>query len=202
MTSRATCQDIIRYVHRLINDWTADTYDFDRVQSALDRYRVEHRYVELTKLETRTAGGAITYLTYVSPSYLETDAQIVDSDYAVTAPTTSDYTNGRFTYTAEPNYPLYLVGFEHDPYSAAADLLEQYATSEADQLQSFSGANGSFTYAGKARGIRDAANEYRKRSKRGMGGGGMSSVCLNRGDANGYNDQGQQPSQKQFTAYY
>lgn len=178
--ARSSVLAIAQFVQQLIDDPNGETFSLSQVVAALDALRKEHRYTRLTPLVTRSSGGTSTYLIYDAPSYLETDAVVLNSNYDALTPSAVDYTAGRFTFSSEPVRPVRLVGWEHDPYGAAADLLEQHATSEAGNVQSFNSQNGSFTYAAKNRNFQRQADRYRSMSKRGSG----SVAVLVRWDAN------------------
>lgn len=169
MAARSGMADIITFVREKVNDKGSDIWTDDQIQAACDVYRCEHRYASLTPVESRAAGGAIEYLNYDGPSYLESDATIYDGQYGALTANSVDYFQSRFTFTADTNQPVYLLGWEHDPYAAAAELLEELAATKADSLQSFSGANGSFAYAGKAAGLRKQVDRYKRMSKIGTG---------------------------------
>ena len=167
--ARASVLDIIDLVQKLVDDTDGDIFDINDIQDALDALRMEHRYTKLAPVETRASGGTITYLNYDGPSYLETDATVYDSNYDALSPSSVDYTRSRFTFSSDTARPVYLLGWEHDPYGAAADLLERAAVGEAGNVQSFNSANGSFTYAAKNRNWQRQADRLRGMSKNGSG---------------------------------
>ena len=115
------------FVERIVNDLDNEQHVDGEMQDALDRYRVEDRYLQLDSKPTYAEGGTATYLTFDAPNglkYWETNGEIVDNDYTVLTPDTSDWTNGRWTFTTAQDRPLRITGYYHDPYNAAADLLE------------------------------------------------------------------------------
>ena len=127
MTIRSSAYALCRLVARLVNDEARNYHSDSEVQNALDRYRREARYLILDALPSYAEGGTATYLTYTAPDglmYWETDGVITDNDYTVLTPATEDWTNGRWTFSTAPNRPLHITGYYHDPYNAAADLLE------------------------------------------------------------------------------
>lgn len=127
--ARAGLAGVITFVRGLVDDASSTVWTDDMVQTALDRYRRELRYEQMTPVPTKT-GSLTTYVTFDAPNeygYLETDAVLYDSAYDALTGTASapDYTRGRWVFSAQPGRPVYLLGWSHDPYAAAADLLEQ-----------------------------------------------------------------------------
>lgn len=156
--------EIIDVVRRLINDAAGDYHTDDEVQAALDRNRDEARYLTLTPLKTVAEGGAVTYVNFAAPGQLdqwETDGALVDGDYAALTPSVENWVTGRWTFATEPARPVRLTGFSYDVYGAAADLLEIRASQVSEDLQSFSGQNGSFTFAAKNQSVLQMAGRYR-----------------------------------------
>lgn len=126
---RAGVANVITFVRGLVDDATGAVWTNDQIQTALDRYRRELRYEQTYAIPTRSSTGT-TYLTFDLPDglgYLETDAVLYDNTWGTLTGTaeTPDYTRGRFLFSAEPGRPVYVLGWSHDPYMAAADLLEQ-----------------------------------------------------------------------------
>ena len=170
MTVRSglTSSGILAEVTRLLG--TSDWFDDNTIQAALDRHRFEHLNTRLTARAQLESGGMV-YKVWDIPSYIESPA-FTDLDYATVTPNTEDYLTGRIEFTSSQDDPyLLLKGFEHDPYGAAADLLEVRAVQIAgkEKPASFSGANGSYS-AGRfadytPRQLRETAAIYRKRAK-------------------------------------
>jgi hypothetical protein len=134
VTVRASCLAVIYFVERLVGDLDNEHHNQSDIQAALDLYRVEARYEPLTAVPTKTA-SATTYLIFTAPygwGYWETDSVLYNSMYTPLTPATSDWTNGRWTFAAEPLRPVTILGFSHDPYAAAADLLEVRAEQVAE----------------------------------------------------------------------
>ena len=123
---------LIDLVERLVGDTANSRFSREEMQAALDMYRVEARYEVLVGVPTRTVGG-VAWLTYDADApYWETDGVLYSGNYTPLTPATSDWTRGRWTFAAEPTRPVTILGWNHDPYQAAADLLEIRATQLAE----------------------------------------------------------------------
>lgn len=133
MAYRATCESLIRRLRGMIGDriaagsTTAPTWSDIELQDALDGRRVNVDTEPLTSIVSYPSGVS-TYLTFEHAlSNFEEDATLVNASYTAITPATYDYLNGRFTFSAEPSYPVYLTGKSFDLRAAAADVLEQWA---------------------------------------------------------------------------
>ncbi len=123
MAERASMTALVDFVERLVNDPDGEAHGREDIQAALDAYREEWRYVALVGVPTMTPGGA-AYLTYdAAAPFWETDATFYDASYNALTPATADWSLGRWTFAAEPAAPVTILGHNHDPYQAAADLL-------------------------------------------------------------------------------
>lgn len=127
--ARTALADVIAFTRKLVNDQTSSTWTDDDVQEALDRYRVELRYVALSEVPTMS-GSDTVYRTFDVPDdyrYLETDAEVFDNSFGDLSASVSsvDYTAGRWEMSTDVDRPVYVLGWSHDPYGAAADLLEE-----------------------------------------------------------------------------
>lgn len=169
-TLRSGVEDLIALVARLVGDVNYEIHTTGDIQDALDRHRWEARYLRLDALPTKASGGGTTYTTFVSPSqdwrYFEDDGVLYDANFDALTPATSDWTDGRWTFSAEPTRAVTLLGWSHDPYAAAADLLEARATALSEDVSSFGVYNGQFTYSGaKYKGPQELAAHYRSKSR-------------------------------------
>lgn len=127
MSERGGMVDLIDLTARLAGDPAHANHGREDVQAALDVYRLEARYTPLTAVVSYP-GGVATWLTYAAAAgYWETDGVLYDATYAVLTPATADYTQGRWTMATAPAQPVRIVGWMHDPFQAAADLLEARA---------------------------------------------------------------------------
>lgn len=132
MAEREGMAALIDLVQRLVNDPAGEAHGREDVQAALDAHRIEARYELLTGVPTRTAGG-VTYRTFQADvGYWEADAILYSGNYTALSPATSDWAGGRWTFAAEPLGPVTILGWNHDPYLAAADLLEIRAAQLAE----------------------------------------------------------------------
>lgn len=171
--SNATTVDFVR---ELINDKNSESAAFSDadIKDALKPLRWEARWDSLDALKSIASGGVTTYLTFVASEnwgYWDTDTTIYDSNYDVITPTSADYTIGRWVVASEPTRPVRVLGFSNDPYGAAAALLTQRASQLAEDIQSFSSANGSFSYNNKRQGPLELAALYLAKSRSATGGG-------------------------------
>ena len=180
MALRAGMEDLINHVARLINDEDYEYHSEQDIQDALDQHRAEARYVDVDAVKSVAEGGAVTYLTYIAPrglTHWETTGTLLDYDYATLTPSASDWMAGRWTFSSEPTQPVRLLGFTFDVFMAAADLLDVRSSMLAEDLQSFSAAQGSYTYAAKAPSLRNQAKAYRAKAR-------VMSIDLVRDDVN------------------
>lgn len=188
MAYRAGCTDNGHFVARLCNDEANAYHSENEIQDALDRYRVEARYLQLDAVPTYAVGGVATYTIFTAPRglmYWETDGGIVDNDYTTLTPATSDWKNGRWTFSTAPDRPIRITGYYHDPYNAAADLLEVRLAMMAEAYD-FRTSDGDAYSRSQARdGLKALIAQYRAQA--GPGGvGGMSISTLERTDINAW----------------
>ena len=161
----------VEFVAQLVNDKGYGTYSPSDMRAALTAHAIEARYLSLDSHPIYASGGGATYKVFTAPQaagwgYFETAVSIVDGNYDPAAPTTSDYVSGRFEYATEPtNRPIRLSGYSHDPYAAAAALLEMRAAMLAEDVDSFAVFNGSFTTGVKRQGPLALAKQYRMKSR-------------------------------------
>ncbi len=165
MAERPGMTALIDLTARLVNDPSHEAHSREGVQAALDVYRIEARYVALAPLVSYGAGGA-SYTTFqAAADFWESDATLHDATYTPLAPTTSDWPAGRWTFAAEPARPVTIVGWSHDPYQAAADLLEIRAAQLAEQYD-FSTGPDSFSRSQRYKQLLAQAERYRAMSPR------------------------------------
>ena len=133
MAERAGMTALVDLVERLVGDTANSRFSREEMQAALDVYRVEARYEALTPVPTWVGGAAVYRVFDGDAPYWETDATLHDASYAALTPATSDWTRGRWSFAAAPTRPVTILGWNHDPYQAAADLLEQRAAALAEE---------------------------------------------------------------------
>lgn len=165
MAERASMTELIDLVQRLVNDPAGEAHSREDVQAALDVYRVEARYELLIGVPTRTAGGVVYQTFQAYAGYWETDAVLYSGDYTPLTPATSDWALGRWTFAAEPVTPVTLLGWNHDPYQAAADLLEVRAGQVAEGYDFQTGPD-SFKRSQRHAQLLKMADRYRSMSPR------------------------------------
>ena len=93
----------------------------DDLDDALWKRKDEARYYHLDSVSTISAGGTTTtYLTFDAPvGNWATDVALVDSSYNALSPVTSDYVQGRWTFSTEPKLPVMITGYTFALYGAA-----------------------------------------------------------------------------------
>jgi hypothetical protein len=132
--ARDTLASIISEVRSLIGDPLSASMIFtdDEIQDALDQRREEARYARLLEQPTITPGSGLHFLTFDAPlPRWEDGAIVVDASFNPLTPDTVDLKTGRWTFATQPRYPVLLIGWTHDVYGAAADLLRMWATRTA-----------------------------------------------------------------------
>lgn len=169
MTERASCSGLIDFVAGLINDPTNELFSRNDVQAALDAYRIEARYEELTPIPTKTGSGVSYLIFQADTGDWETDGILYDGAYTAITPATADWTAGRWTFATAPARPVYLLGWTHDPYNAAADLLVRRAGQVAENYDFKTGPD-SYMRSQARGGLLALAAQYRGLSK----GGGLA----------------------------
>lgn len=159
--ARATMATLISRVRQLVNDaGGTPNWSDDQIQTMLDMRRVRANSYELMAEPTYTP-TTTQYLTFFAEyGDWETDAVTKNGDYTTVVATTIDTTTGRWTFTTEPNYPIYLTGWTYDIYAAAADLLEQRALQLVGQYD-FSADGGSYKRSQLKDGFLALASQYR-----------------------------------------
>lgn len=133
MAVRSTMTALILRLRRMIGDAAGEgqTWQDEDLQEFLDANRTEARYVELSPVETVSAGGAIEYLIFTAPQGdWEDDAELVNSSFDSLTPTTEDLLVGRWTFSTAPSYPVYATGFYYDLNGAAVEALEAWQARE------------------------------------------------------------------------
>ena len=166
MAARASMTELITRIRGLIHDpaGTSTTFTDQEIQDALDTWRDEARYLELTPLETLAPTGII-YRDYAAERGLwEADEILVDAAYEPLTPATADRLTGRWTFDDHTPPPVYITGKTYDLHGAAADLLEQWAA--AEKLSFDFGADGAqYRRSQKVEMLLQLAAQYRGRQR-------------------------------------
>lgn len=164
--------EIVAFVERLIDDEGNEHHSDSEIYDALKRYRWEARYLKLDALVTKASGGTTSYTVFVPPSdnwrYFESDTISYDYNYDSLAASESsvDYIEGRWEFSSAPTRPVYVLGWSHDPYAAAADLLEVRGSQLGESFQSFQSLTGNFSFGREKRaGPLELADKYRAMSR-------------------------------------
>lgn len=174
MAERASMTALIDLVKRLVNDPANAAHSRDDIQAALDLHRVEARYEQLAAVPT-WVGGAAEYRVFdAALPYWETDGSFADATYDALTPATADWTAGRWTFAAAPTQPVYLLGWNHDPYLAAADLLEVRAAQLSEGYDFQTGPD-SFKRSQRHKQLLEMAARYREMSPRTRAAAGAAS---------------------------
>jgi hypothetical protein len=157
------------FVRRLVNDSDYDQFTLEAVEDALNRHRLEARYLKLEPLPTKT-GSSTIYTIFVTPAddwrYWDESVKFYDSSYTEITPSSADTFNGRWEFATAPVRPVTILGYSYDPYASAADLLEQRSAELSEDIASFSVYNGSFNYGVRKNiGPLEMAKIYRNKSR-------------------------------------
>ncbi len=165
MAERASMKDLIDLTRRLVAEPEGEAPGREDIQASLDGLRVEARYEALTAVPT-VSGGSVVYQVFdAALPYWETDGVLYDAAYDVLTPTVADWTRGRWTFAAAPAQPVTLLGWQHDPYLAAADLLEIRAAHVAEGYD-FTAGPDSFKRSQRQKQLLEMAGRYRAMSPR------------------------------------
>lgn len=162
--ARAELQAVIDFVKLLVPhaDWFAD----DEIQDILDLNRERLDFEPLKSVPFEQASGFV-YKTWNLPTFLESPL-FYDKDRAAVSVSgeTLDILAGRLIFSADRgDSVLYVSGYEHDPYEAAAEMYERRAATQVEKVSTFSGVAGSFTRATTKESLQAQADRMRLKSK-------------------------------------
>jgi hypothetical protein len=149
---------------------TATFWDDDQIEQVLDRHRVDIFRERLERQPTYDGSGTVVYKVHYSAyKNLEAGTALVIEDSSGvdrgTATYSPDYQTGRIEFSSDvAGTTLYMTARSYDPFGAAAEVLEGWATSLARQFD-FTTDGQSFNVSQKAQGLRDQAREMRKRAR-------------------------------------
>lgn len=152
--------DLVSYVSEMIGDPYNNRYSEDQIERVLDSTRMLANYVPLEGVATYGVNSAPSYLKWHTPYNIgHWESGVVLYNYAyqdiTSAAVTSDLLIGVWTFSAEPNYPVYISGHTFDVNLAASKLLDELNVHETNEsaenssapLSSFSVYGGSFSFA-------------------------------------------------------
>lgn len=164
--ARSTMAALITRLRTLVADpaGASQAWADDDLQLALDAHRHQARYEELAPLDTIAAGGAITWLIWISPfTDWEDSPVLVDSGYTVITPASSDLIRGRWTFSSHQAAGALITGDAFNLYAAAAEVLDMWATKTAREFD-FTADNATFRRSQQAAALRAQAETYRARA--------------------------------------
>jgi hypothetical protein len=156
---------LISLVRDLIGDPAGDDQIFtdDQIERSMDVHRWEYRYWPLKPLPTVVSGEVGYFDWYSQEFYWESDVSLYDGSYNPITPSSSDPLYGRWVFSS-PQITVLVSGKIYDPYGAAADLLEMWASKVGlDFDVNFDGA--SMSRSQKRRALQELAAEYRKQQR-------------------------------------
>lgn len=166
MAVRAGMATLITRLRSLIRDPAGDcqTFTDQELQDVLDGRRMDFALLPLESVPSYP-GGRLTYLEFAAPwSDWEDSATLLDSSQDALTPDSGDLIAGRWTFTTEPSYPVYLTGRTYDLYGAAADAIEMAAAGHVDSI-TYSPGRGNFTGSQKFSQRLGLAEAYRRRAR-------------------------------------
>lgn len=168
MTVRTTMTDIITRVKIMIDDSANIQFTDQHIQDVLDRKRSRYRYSRLQELETFAPNtGAVTWTEFTAEELTslpwETDVSISDYTWNPLTATTSDYNSGFWTFATSHVPPLWISGKTYNIWLAAADLLEEWASTLKLKFD-FAADDQKYTISQKRDHCLDQARRFRTQS--------------------------------------
>jgi hypothetical protein len=136
----------------------------DQIQMALDVRHDSVRYSELEYAEEFTPSATHYHDYYADRGDWESDVALYDASWNTLAPSTSDYVTGHWTFTANREPPVFLVGKTYDLNAAAAELLIQWAGKVKAEFD-FSADGLSASRSQKGLAILTLAREYQAKGR-------------------------------------
>jgi hypothetical protein len=168
---RSTMATLVGRLRELIADTgAAQRFSNDRLEELLDARATlvrEHQLDALDSYEGDGGGTGRVYWREVFAPWGDWEDGPTFRDYkfdALTA-TTEDLKRGAWTFNPSLYHPtVYLTGQTYDLYGSAADALEEWANSEARSFDVQSQGT-SYMRSQKVKGLRDQAQELRRRQR-------------------------------------
>lgn len=168
---RVSMAPLIDRTRRLCGDvviaTAAPQFSDAQIQTALDGYRDDVRYLHLTEAPFFTPAPATTqWLDYYDDGRgnWETDAVLYRYDWTPLTPTTSDWLVGHWTFSVSQVPPVFITGKSYDAFLAAADLCETWA-STMSQLYDFTADGATFRRSQQASGLQSLASTLRMKAR-------------------------------------
>ena len=154
---RATMVALIARVKQLLGPCADDSLTDADIQDALDRSRLRVNLLRLTPIDTVMPGGQVRYYEFSAPFQdWELGYRIQASGNQASGVTLGDGSawqtvtpsdaydlDGRWVFSDYFYCDLFISGYSHDPYAAAAELLDTLA---ATQARTFSFTTGGQTF--------------------------------------------------------
>ena len=180
-TYRTTMAALISKVRLLINDPAGASQQFtdNEVQDALDDWRRDVRYEQLTPAPTLSNVGGVAndpsqpgiaeynWTDYYSSfQWWEQGEVLSDGHFITLTPASSDELVGHWTFnlpTPGQYPPIFITGRVFDIYAAAADLLEMWAARLLSNID-FTADGQSFRLSQMSAGKQKMADIYRRRT--------------------------------------
>jgi hypothetical protein len=163
--ARTSMSNLISLVRDLIGDPAGEeqTFTDDQIERSLEVHRWEYRYLTLKPLPTVISGNTEYRDWYSDEQYWEADATLYDGNYNVLTPTSSNPLHGQWSFSTHQTAVL-ASGKIYDPYGAAADLLEMWASKVA--LEYDVDADGTrMNRSQKREALQSLATQYRRQQR-------------------------------------
>lgn len=165
---RSTLTNLVTRLRRLIGDPASENqvWDDNELTEYLDAHRLDYVDHLLTGIPTYGPESLIQFRTWVAPwGDWEEDAALKDSHYNAITADAPNYLNGRWVFTVEPHYPLYLTGKTFDLFGAAADVLEAWGALKLDAYDFQTADNQKFSRSQMFTNRQKLADSYRRKQR-------------------------------------
>lgn len=129
MAVRTSMTEIISFLRVMVGDTAApQEFSDQNIQDICDQDRSWWRIVPLDAVHSIAPGGILTFKDfYASTGTFENDVILQDNVWNTVTPATSDLSEGHWTFTVQPLWPIYLTGKLYDMNAIAADICEMWA---------------------------------------------------------------------------
>jgi hypothetical protein len=124
---------MIEYTRQIIGPAVSADYSDDDIAVELDRLRIDYANRLAYMTPTTGAAGQTEYTLFEGPTFCEA-VSLRDQQYAQLTIASEDNYRGAYTLAEPVSAPGVLYsGIEHDPYGAAAVLVQRHLTANAGQ---------------------------------------------------------------------
>ncbi len=156
---------LIQHVAWLVKDEKYQNFSQAEIAAALETYSAHADRVAAVGVGVRLPTGTKyhTYQTGIDSRYLSPSTILQNSALEIIVPDSVDHRNGSFSFDSgneQSDATLYVTGDSYDVYASAHDLMMAKSARLAEDLQSFTTQSGSFSFASKSTGVKDAASRY------------------------------------------